>query len=377
MKLSNVISNLGLALLLVLFMVLGCGEKTGQNNDPGNVAQVVAHAGPIQKLIKKGGKALEDAIEEQAGNLLIPVSDTDKKLAEAAYYSFKRRIVHMNENVRVRAVHIQRNSVYHRPLTMIYGRNFKVSDVTFYFNANLPEGYPGVTFGEQAFISKSYGRYNPNNWNSGQLEILVHEMAHVAQYRRLGGEKKFAHRYFGQIAKSFRDIINNEEHPAEMMFVHDDLGLEKEATGMERKTRIVRLQNLGRGPQNGKYLDVSGLSVSLSGTDRPSGTEWLLTEGTKYVTLQNFAEGRGSTFKYLDVNRIPQVILSTKGSGTSWTMKKRGDGEFQFKSKAKGDHGGKYLDVNRDGSLTVSPRGSGTVWRVIDVKGDGYLYTDE
>jgi hypothetical protein len=76
-------------------------------------------------------------------------------------------------------------------------------------------------------------------------ELLAHELVHVAQYARLGGEKEFGRRYWGQIAEQVRAaIIIGKLSPAALlgpvadalivayMFfnLHGDLGLEREAT---------------------------------------------------------------------------------------------------------------------------------------------------
>lgn len=142
--------------------------------------------------------------------------------SEQGYFGYRNHVLSRNQHLRYRT--IDRNSMHGRMIYPVLGGRMDVDDVRFFFDAYVPGNMAAVTFGNRVYVDASY---RPNDIYQGLL--LAHELTHAMQFERLGGENKFARRYWGQIWEQIR------RGNADTHLIHDSMGLEREASDIEKQ----------------------------------------------------------------------------------------------------------------------------------------------
>jgi len=198
-----------------------------------NVGQKLDQAVDYGKQgIDKIGKAAQDAIDR-----------ADYYKNERAYYAYRDYYIGQN-GIRVPII-LRPGSLHYDNIEPVLGRAIDIERVAVYFDATVPSGMSGITFGNSIYIR---GPFRPNDPN--QTILLAHEFTHSAQVNRMGGEKEFGRKYVRQIGGA---IMNGQFSTS----MHDHLGLEKEANSIA--AQVAQRFNNTYPPGGGVFGQVAGI----------------------------------------------------------------------------------------------------------------------
>lgn len=216
------------------------------------------------KRARQAASDLEKAIRSGVRNI-------ENLGSEEAYFAFRDHVISRNPG---RGIHLKPGSLHYKIIQPVLGRDIDITKIHLHFGAYVPGPNAAITFGNNIYVDAPYRPNDPH-----QAILLAHEITHSLQYERLGGERAFARRYFGQIWQAIRGGNSNPT------CIHDALGLEKEANAMEDKAgKLVR---------GGVTIhNNTGLTVhyAMKRHDRGSWKQFTLESGKHSVHSTNFVD---------------------------------------------------------------------------------------
>lgn len=167
---------------------------------------------------------------EQAGRdldrkRLEMIRNAEHAASEQSYFAYRNWVE--SKNTHIRPITLQPGTLHHQLIEPVFAGMLNISRIRFFFGAFVPADMAAITFDDRIYIDQPYDPNDPN-----LATLLAHELAHSLQYSRLGGEKQFAWRYFGQIGGQIRNGNFN------VTAVHDKLELEQDAARFEHQAKL-------------------------------------------------------------------------------------------------------------------------------------------
>jgi len=162
----------------------------------------------------------DEAARELDRKRLELMRNAEHSASEQSYFAYRNWVE--SKNSHIRPIVLQPGTLHYQIIEPLFAGKLNISRIRFYFGAFVPANMAAITFDDRVYVNQPF---DPNDL--GLALLMAHEMTHSTQYARLGGEKQFAWRYFGQIGQQIRSGNFN------IIAVHDKLELEQEANRVE------------------------------------------------------------------------------------------------------------------------------------------------
>lgn len=243
---QNAYGQLGGAFKKAGGAISGAAKKAG-----GDISNAGKKAGgDISNAGKKAGGDIARETKNginQAGQLIEkPFRHAADNVKEGIFFQMRDHVAEKNSPLGLRIVRFSKGDPYYEAIQPLCPADFDFASVTFRFDAYVPSGMAGITFGDTVYIDCSYEYFNVD-----LLQLIAHETGHVLQYRSWG-TKGFARKYMDDVFGGWTRYPNFDQ-----VKIHDSLAIEQEADAfanrvMERHwQQRGQMQNAGRPNSNG------------------------------------------------------------------------------------------------------------------------------